>query len=72
MPEPHTTQHGTPCANTWTPDWIAVVEAREESLERPICGARLMLGGVARVRGVKSLALLEIPAFAGMTKGRDP
>ena len=44
MPEPHTTQHGSPCARTWTPDWIAVVEAREESLGRPICGARLMSG----------------------------
>ena len=71
MPEPHTTQHGTPCANTWTPEWIAVVEAREESLERRICGARLMSGGWL-ARGAKSLALLEIPAFAGMTKGRDP
>ncbi len=44
MPEPHTTQHGSPCARTWTPDWIAVVEAQEESLGRSICGARLMSG----------------------------
>ena len=32
MPEPHTTQHGSPCARTWTPDWIAVVEAPEQGL----------------------------------------
>jgi len=31
-------------AKSWTPDWIAAVEAKEESLERPICGARLMSG----------------------------
>ena len=44
MPETHTTPHGSPCSRTWTSDWVAVVEAREESLERRICGARLMSG----------------------------
>ena len=50
MSEPHTTPHGSPAgqdgkhAKSWTPDWIAVVEAKEKSLDRPICGARLMSG----------------------------
>ncbi len=41
---PDATGLGTPCARSWTPDWIAVVEAKEQSLDRPICGARLMSG----------------------------
>jgi len=41
---PGTTPHGSRCAKSWTPDWIAVVETREHSLDRPICGARLMSG----------------------------
>ena len=44
MPDPHTTPHGSPCAKSWTPDWITVVEAKEHTLDRPICGARLMSG----------------------------
>ncbi len=35
-----TTTRGTPCARSWTPDWITRVESREEELGRRICGAR--------------------------------
>ena len=36
----HTTL-GTPCARTWSPDWIATVNATETELNHRICGARL-------------------------------
>ncbi len=35
-----TTTRGTPCARSWTHDWITRVESREEELGRRICGAR--------------------------------
>ncbi len=44
MAEARTTPRGSPCARSWTADWVAVVEAEEESLGRAICGARLMSG----------------------------
>ncbi|GMW02160.1 MAG: hypothetical protein AMXMBFR84_32960 [Candidatus Hydrogenedentota bacterium] len=36
----HTTTLGTPCARSWTPEWIAIVEAKEKQLNHRICGAR--------------------------------
>ncbi len=44
MPTTTTTTHttlGTPCARTWSPDWIATVNATETQLNHRICGARL-------------------------------
>lgn len=39
-----TTPRGTPCASSWTEDWIAAVEAREQAMDRRICGARTIGG----------------------------
>lgn len=36
----HTTL-GTPCARSWSNDWIATVDATERDLNHRICGARL-------------------------------
>ncbi|MCC6796551.1 MAG: hypothetical protein IT366_15630 [Candidatus Hydrogenedentes bacterium] len=36
----HTTL-GTPCARTWSADWIATINAKESELNHRICGARL-------------------------------
>lgn len=41
---PRTTSRGTPCAQSWDADWVAQVEAREQAMDRRICGART-LGG---------------------------
>lgn len=38
------TVRGTSCAQSWDTDWVAVVETKEQELDRPICGARLMDG----------------------------
>jgi len=38
------TTRGTPCATSWTEDWIAAVEAREQAMDRRICGARTIGG----------------------------
>ena len=32
---------GTPCARSWSPDWIAAIDAKETQLNHRICGARL-------------------------------
>jgi hypothetical protein len=37
---PTTTLRGTPLARSWDESWIAHVEAREDELDRRICGAR--------------------------------
>jgi hypothetical protein len=36
-----TTTLGTPCARSWTEDWITAVNAKETELNHRICGARL-------------------------------
>ncbi len=38
---PTLTNLGTPCARSWTNDWIATVNAKETELNHRICGARL-------------------------------
>jgi hypothetical protein len=38
---PKLTRLGTPCARSWTQDWIARVDAMESQLNHRICGARL-------------------------------
>jgi len=43
-PTPRTTTRGTPCAASWTEEWIARVEEREGLLNRRICGARTIGG----------------------------
>ncbi len=35
-----TTTRGTPCAISWDDAWVAQVEAREQAMDRRICGAR--------------------------------
>ena len=39
-----TTELGTPCAPSWTDEWIAQVDAREADIGRRICGARTLAG----------------------------
>lgn len=41
---PTHTAAGTPCARSWSEDWIATVNAKETECNRPICGARLPEG----------------------------
>ncbi|MFA6241067.1 MAG: HGGxSTG domain-containing protein, partial [Candidatus Hydrogenedentales bacterium] len=38
---PTTTTLGTPCARSWSGEWIATVNATESKLNHRICGARL-------------------------------
>ena len=39
--EKRTTPRGTPCAHSWTDEWIATIDSTENTLNRRICGARL-------------------------------
>ncbi len=41
---PRATTRGTPCALSWDDAWVAQVEAREQAMDRRICGAR-SIGG---------------------------
>ncbi|MCC6794450.1 MAG: hypothetical protein IT366_04970 [Candidatus Hydrogenedentes bacterium] len=38
---PRATELGTPCARSWSAEWIAAVNAKETELNHRICGARL-------------------------------
>jgi hypothetical protein len=38
---PKVTTLGTPCARSWTQDWIDAIDAKESQLNHRICGARL-------------------------------
>jgi len=42
--KPKLTAHRTPCAKSWSPEWVAEVERAETRLGRPICGARTIEG----------------------------
>lgn len=41
---PRTTPRGTPCAVSWDAAWVAQVAAREQALDRRVCGARTVGG----------------------------
>ncbi len=41
---PRTTPRGTPCALSWDDAWVAQVDAREQNLNRRVCGARTIGG----------------------------
>ena len=42
--QPRRTALGSPCSRAWDNDWIAIVNAAEQELERRICGARTLAG----------------------------
>jgi hypothetical protein len=41
---PRATPRGTPCAASWDDAWVAQVEAREQAMDRRVCGARTIGG----------------------------
>ncbi len=66
-----TTRRGTPYAASWSPEWIAQVEAVEELLDRRICGARTPTGKPCRMRPTHVLLPSPLGRGAGGEGGEN-